>query len=162
MATSAKTASAKTGPAKVGPIYVLNGPNLNLLGKREPHIYGTEGLAGIEKRVKERAKALGHKIEFRQTNSEGELITWIQEAGAKGAGLIINPAAYSHTSIGLHDAIAAIDVPVVEVHISNIHKREAFRHHSYVSSVALGVICGLGPIGYELALEALAEALKKA
>jgi len=161
MATSKKTPPKKTATAK-GPIYVLNGPNLNLLGKREPEIYGLEGLAGVEKRVKERAAALGHKVDFRQTNSEGELITWIQEAGAKGAGIVINPASYSHTSIGLHDAIAAIDIPVVEVHISNIHKREAFRHHSSVSSVALGVICGLGPLGYELALEALAQALKKA
>lgn len=154
--------SAKTVSADKGPIYVLNGPNLNLLGKREPEIYGTEGLDGIEKTLRARAEALGHTVEFRQTNSEGELIGWIQEAGARGAGLIINPAAYSHTSVGLHDAIAAIDVPTVEVHISNIHKREPFRHHSYVSSVALGVICGLGPTGYELALEALARVLEKA
>ncbi|MFT6509493.1 MAG: 3-dehydroquinate dehydratase-2 [Parvibaculaceae bacterium] len=137
------------------PIYVLNGPNLNLLGSREPEIYGKTTLADIEKMVADRAVTLGLETDFRQTNSEGELVTWIQEAREGSAGLILNAAAYSHTSIAIFDALSALDVPIMEVHLSNIFKREEFRHHSYVSPIAQGVICGLGAQGYELALDAI-------
>ncbi|MCC6918096.1 MAG: type II 3-dehydroquinate dehydratase [Alphaproteobacteria bacterium] len=136
------------------PIYILNGPNLNLLGEREPHIYGAETLQDLEKRVAARAKAAGYATAFRQSNREGELVDWIQEAREKGAAVIINAAAYSHTSIAILDALKAVDVPVIEVHLSNIHRREAFRHHSYVSAAADGVIVGLGPLGYDLAVDA--------
>jgi 3-dehydroquinate dehydratase-2 len=134
---------------------VLNGPNLNLLGSREPEIYGKTTLADIEKMVADRAVTLGLETDFRQTNSEGELVTWIQEAREGSAGLILNAAAYSHTSIAIFDALSALDVPIMEVHLSNIFKREEFRHHSYVSPIAQGVICGLGAQGYELALDAI-------
>ena len=137
------------------PIYVLNGPNLNLLGQREPEIYGHATLADIEKLVADKAASLGLSAECRQSNHEGELIDWIQEAREKASGLILNAAAYSHTSIAIHDALATLDIPVVEVHISNIFKREEFRHHSTVSPVSTGVICGLGVTGYELALDAI-------
>jgi 3-dehydroquinate dehydratase II len=142
-------------------ILVLNGPNLNLLGTREPAIYGTGTLDDLETLCAETAEGLGIGIDFRQSNLEGELISWVQEAGANAAGLIINPAAYSHTSIALMDAIHALDIPVIEVHLSNIHKREAFRHHSYVSHAADGVICGLGFAGYRLALIALSDILEE-
>ena len=137
------------------PIYVLNGPNLNLLGQREPEIYGSTTLGDIDKLVSKKAKDLGLAAECRQSNHEGELVTWIQEAREKASGLILNAAAYTHTSIAIHDALATLDIPVVEVHISNIFKREEFRHHSTVSPVATGVICGLGVSGYELALDAI-------
>ncbi len=139
------------------PLYILNGPNLNLLGNREPEVYGSDTLADIEAMCANKASELGYGIEFRQTNSEGELITWIQEAGQKGAGLILNAAAYTHTSVGLFDAIVGVQVPTIEVHLSNPYARESFRHHSYVSPAAAGVICGLGAQGYVLALEALAK-----
>ena len=139
------------------PIYILNGPNLNMLGLREPDTYGTETLEDLRKRCETRAKALGLSVDFRQSNIEGELVTWIQEARAKSAAIILNAGAYTHTSIAIHDALRAADVPVVEVHLSNVFRREAFRHTSYVSPAALGVICGFGPKGYELALEALAS-----
>jgi 3-dehydroquinate dehydratase-2 len=142
-------------------ILVLNGPNLNLLGTREPEIYGTGTLDDLETLCAETAEGLGIGIDFRQSNVEGELISWIQEARGSAAGLIINPAAYSHTSIALMDAIHALDIPVIEVHLSNIHKREAFRHHSYVSHAADGVICGLGFAGYRLALIALSDILEE-
>jgi 3-dehydroquinate dehydratase-2 len=139
-------------------VYVLNGPNLNLLGLREPAIYGGKGLAAIEEALRTRAAPLGIEVEFRQTNHEGVLIDWIHESREKGAlGIVLNPGALTHTSIALHDAIRAVDLPVIEVHLSNVFAREAFRHHSWVSPVASGVICGLGPKGYELALEALAN-----
>ncbi len=141
------------------PIYVLNGPTLNMLGTREPEIYGSQTLADVEAMTAERANALGHSIDFRQSNSEGELVDWILEAREKASGIILNGAAYTHTSVALMDAISATELPVVEVHISNIFKREEFRHHSFVSPVSLGVICGLGPIGYVLAVEALASHL---
>jgi 3-dehydroquinate dehydratase-2 len=142
------------------PIYVLNGPNLNLLGQREPHIYGSDTLADLKASCEGKAKALGLTTDFRQTNVEGELVGWIQEAGQKAAGIVINAAAYTHTSVALHDALKASGVPVIEVHLSNIYKREPFRHHSYVSPVAQGVICGFGKHGYELALEALSRIIK--
>jgi len=140
-------------------VLVLNGPNLNMLGTREPATYGTETLADIEKTVKAEAKALGLTVTTRQSNHEGELVTWIQEALGKFEAIVINPAAYSHTSVAIHGALRAVGLPVVEVHLSNIHAREPFRHHSYVSAVATGVICGLGAAGYRLALRALAEKL---
>ena len=140
----------------VNPVYILNGPNLNLLGTREPGVYGNHTLADIERDCAARAKGLGLKIDFRQTNHEGELVTWVQEAGQSASGIVLNAGAYTHTSVALHDAVRAADVPVIEVHLSNVYKREAFRHKSYISTVAVGVICGLGPLGYEMALEALA------
>jgi 3-dehydroquinate dehydratase-2 len=142
-------------------ILVLNGPNLNLLGTREPEIYGTGTLDDLETLCAETAEGLGIGIEFRQSNLEGELITWIHEARSRAAGLIINPAGYSHTSIAMMDAISALEIPVIEVHLSNIHKREAFRHHSYISHAADGVICGLGFAGYRLALIALSDILEE-
>ncbi len=141
------------------PIYVLNGPNLNMLGLREPAVYGRELLADVEKRAKARAKDVGLSIDFRQSNDEGELVTWIQEARDKAQGIIINAGAYSHTSIAILDALQAAELPVIEVHLSNIFRREEYRQHSFVSLAAKGVICGLGPKGYELALEAMAEML---
>ena len=137
-------------------IAILNGPNLNLLGNREGDIYGSIGLAEIEAACADECERFGFELEFFQTNSEGDLVTLIQDAGAACAGLIINPAAYTHTSIAIHDAIRAINIPVIEVHLSNIFARESFRHHSYVSPVATGTICGLGPTGYILAIGALA------
>ena len=137
-------------------VFILNGPNLNLLGTREPDVYGARTLKDIEADCRAAATRLGLGVEFRQSNHEGALVDWIQEAGRTAKGLVINPGAYTHTSIALHDAIKGARIPVVEVHLSNIFARESFRHHSYVSPVASGVICGLGPIGYVLALEALA------
>lgn len=141
------------------PIYVLNGPNLNLLGLREPAVYGTDTLEDVRAIAEQRAGAVGLSIDFRQSNSEGELVTWVQEARAKAAGIILNAGAYSHTSIALLDALQAAELPVIEVHLSNIFRREPYRQHSYVSLAAKGVICGLGAKGYELALEAMAGIL---
>ncbi|MFC5069006.1 type II 3-dehydroquinate dehydratase [Flaviflagellibacter deserti] len=140
-------------------VFVLNGPNLNLLGLREPEVYGSETLTDIEKKVAERGKALGFLVDFRQTNIEGVLVDWIQEARTKAKGIVINPAAYTHTSVALHDALKAADVPAIEVHLSNVHAREDFRHHSFVSPVARGIVVGFGSYGYELALEGLARIL---
>ncbi|WP_221801360.1 type II 3-dehydroquinate dehydratase [Oceanobacter mangrovi] len=134
-------------------IYVLNGPNLNLLGKRQPEIYGSETLADVEQKVRARAASLGLEIEFFQSNHEGAIIDKIHEAREKAQGIIINPAAYTHTSVAILDALNAFEAPVVEVHISNVHKREAFRHHSYVSLRAEAVIAGMGTLGYQVALE---------
>ena len=139
------------------PVYVLNGPNLNLLGTREPDVYGRATLKDIEKAVKARAKAQGLTVVFRQSNHEGELVDWIQEAREKASGVIINPGAYSHTSIAIFDAFKALDRPIIEVHLSNPHQRENFRHHDFVSQVAKGVITGLGSTGYLLAVDAMAE-----
>jgi 3-dehydroquinate dehydratase-2 len=143
--------------AKTPVILILNGPNLNLLGTRQPEIYGRASLADVEKSCRKRAGELGLGLEFRQSNHEGELIDWIQQARGKMAGIVINPAGYSHSSVALLDALVACELPVIEVHLSNIFKREAFRHHSFVSEAARGVICGLGPRGYLLALDALAD-----
>ena len=142
-------------------IYILNGPNLNLLGLREPEIYGHDTLASVEALCQAKAKALGLTVVFRQTNEEGELVSQIHEAREKAQGIIINAGAYTHTSVALHDAIKAVALPTIEVHLSNVYSREAFRHHSYISPVARGVICGFGPQSYELALEGLAAILKK-
>ena len=146
--------------SKALPIYVLNGPNLNLLGLREPQIYGRTTLAEIGKMVAGRAKTHGLSVVFRQSNHEGVLIDWIQEARTKSAGLIINGGAYSHTSLALHDALRALDKPVVEVHLSNPFAREEFRHHSRISPVAKGVIVGFGANSYVLAVDALASILE--
>ena len=138
-------------------VVVLNGPNLNLLGIREPAKYGTSTLDDVEALCAEVAEGLGLAIDFRQTNGEGELITWVQECRGRASGIIINPAGYTTTSIGLMDALLAVDLPVIEVHITNIHRREEFRQHSFVSKAATGVIAGLGVQGYALALEAMAD-----
>jgi len=138
------------------PVFVLNGPNLNMLGKREPSVYGSDTLDEVRRRVEARAKVAGLAIDFRQSNSEGELIGWIQEARDEAAGIIINAGGLTHSSIAILDALQAAELPVVEVHLSNIFRRDSFRHHSYVSLAAVGVICGLGAKGYELAVEAIA------
>ena len=142
-------------------LLVINGPNLNLLGTRQPEVYGSTTLDDIDKASKTRASEYGLSTDFRQSNVEGELVDWLHEAKSSHLGVIINAGAYTHTSIALMDAIASIELPVVEVHLSNIHAREEFRHQSYISKVAIGQICGFGAIGYELALEALADHLKK-
>lgn len=138
-------------------IMVLNGPNLNMLGTRQPEIYGRDTLADIERRLKERGRALGLEVDLRQSNHEGELVTWIQEARTTCAGIIINPAAYTHTSVAILDALLMCDIPVIELHLSNPHKRESFRHRSFATLAATGVIAGFGAFGYELALEAMAR-----
>lgn len=140
-------------------ILVLNGPSLNLLGEREPDIYGADTLGDVEKMCRERASELGHDVDFRQTNDEGQLIDWLQEARTGADGVVLNPAGLSHYSIALRDAVAACEMPVVEVHISNIYAREPFRQKSVISGVATGVISGLGTHGYLLALEAVARSL---
>jgi 3-dehydroquinate dehydratase II len=137
-------------------IDILNGPNLNLLGVREPEIYGHQTLADIETECRRCAGEQGLEITFRQSNHEGQIIDWIQEARSAAAGLIINPAGFTSTSIAILDALKMFEGPIIEVHLSNIHRREAYRHHSYVSLAATGVICGLGAQGYVLALEAIA------
>jgi 3-dehydroquinate dehydratase II len=142
--------------AKTKKIVVLNGPNLNLLGVREPAVYGHINLDGLKAAVGAEAQKLGVEMDFRQTNIEGELVTWIQEAGIAGYGILLNPGAYTHTSIALHDAIKGSNAVVVEVHLSNVHAREEFRHKSFVSPVAKGVICGFGADGYIMGLRALA------
>ncbi|MGN0904170.1 MAG: type II 3-dehydroquinate dehydratase [Alphaproteobacteria bacterium] len=142
-------------------ILIINGPNLNMLGTREPEIYGSETLTDIEAACRVLAVRLGLTVDFRQSNSEGDIVTWIQDARKTHAGIIINPAAYSHTSVAILDALLACGLPVIEVHLSNIHRREKFRHHSYVSEAADGVICGLGKQGYLLALEAVSFILSK-
>jgi len=138
-------------------LYVLNGPNLNLLGTREPDLYGRATLADVEKLCRAAAQRFGLSVEFRQSNHEGEIVDWIHQARAESAaGLIINPAGYTTTSVAILDALHTIEAPVVEVHITNIHAREPFRRHSYVSRVARGVICGFGVEGYALAITGIA------
>jgi 3-dehydroquinate dehydratase II len=143
-------------------VYVLNGPNLNLLGKRQPQIYGPETLADVEADCRGVARELALDIRFHQSNREYEIIDWIHEAREVAAGIVINPAAFTHTSVAILDALNTFEPPVIEVHISNVHKREAFRHHSYVSLRADGVIAGLGTQGYRLALLRLAHLLDNA
>jgi 3-dehydroquinate dehydratase-2 len=140
-------------------ILVLNGPNLNLLGTRQPEIYGKLTLAQIEKQVRALAKQLAVEIDFRQSNSEGELVTWIQQAAGNFAALVINPAAYTHTSLAMRDAISAVGIPTIEIHVSNIHKREQFRHHSFIAEVAVGQIAGFGLDSYLLGLRAAVSGL---
>jgi len=144
-------------------IYVLNGPNLNLLGLRQPEIYGTATLKDVEALCRDTAKPHGYDIDFRQSNREGELVDWIQDAYfKKAAGVVINPAGYTTTSIAMLDAILGTKLPVVEIHISNIHQRDEFRHHSFISKGAKGVICGFGVAGYAMAVNGLVELIKNA
>jgi 3-dehydroquinate dehydratase-2 len=143
-------------------VLVLNGPNLNLLGTRKPEVYGSTTLADVEARCREEAGKLGLDLEFRQSNHEGQLIDWIHECGAgvkagTSIGAVFNPGAYTHTSVALHDAIEGASVPLIEIHISNVHAREEFRHHSYISPVARGTIVGFGVYGYVLAIQGLYE-----
>ena len=140
--------------AKRKSILVLNGPNLNLLGKRQPEIYGNATLEEIEKKVRALGRELGVEVDFRQSNIEGELVTWIQQAMGKFGAILINPAAYTHTSLAMRDAISAVGIPVVEIHLSNIHKREQFRHHSLIAEVAVGQIAGFGLQSYLIGLRA--------
>lgn len=144
------------------PVFVLNGPNLNLLGVRQPHIYGYETLADVRRMSEARAKHHGLGCDFRQSNHEGVLVDWIQEARTAASGIILNAGAYTHTSVAILDALTASERPVIELHLSNIHRREAFRHHSYVAAAATGIICGFGAAGYELAVDAMAGLLKRA
>jgi 3-dehydroquinate dehydratase-2 len=144
------------------PVFVLNGANLNLVGVREPAIYGVETLEDIRRRTEARARALGLEVDFRQANAEGTLVDWIQEAREAAAGIVINAGAYTHTSIAILDALNAAGRPVIELHLSNVFRREPFRHTSYVSPAAHGLICGFGPKGYELAMEAMADLLGSA
>ena len=145
--------------AEAPSVLVLNGPNLNLLGTREPEVYGRTTLADIEADCASQGRQLGLSVDCRQSNSEGQLVDWIQEARGGHDAIVINPGAYSHPSVAILDALQAVGLPVLEVHLSNIHKRESFRHRSYVSAVAVGVICGFGALGYRLALQAAAELL---
>ena len=138
------------------PIYVLNGPNLNMLGTREPHIYGSQTIDDIRALCEARAKALGYEVVFRQSNHEGEMVDWIQEAKDKASALVINPAAYGHTSVALLDALKLLSVPIVECHLSHLATRESFRHTTYVSLAAKGLVSGFGAKSYELAIEAAA------
>ncbi len=141
------------------PILILNGPNLNLLGTREPEIYGSRTLADVEAMCAERARARGREIAFKQSNSEAQLVEWIQDAISSAAGIIINPAAYTHTSVAILDALKMVDAPIIELHISNPHNRESFRHHSYVTQAASATMCGFGVKGYLYAVDAMADML---
>ena len=141
-------------------ILIVNGPNLNMLGQREPAIYGRDTLADIEAACRTKASALGLDVDFRQSNREGELVEWTQAAGQSHAGIIVNAGGYTHTSVALLDALIVSGLPVIEVHLSNIFRREEFRHHSYVSRAASGVICGFGLTGYLLALDAMAQLIR--
>ena len=143
-------------------VFVLNGPNLNLLGTRKPEVYGTTSLADVEKLCREEAGRLGLDLEFRQSNHEGQLVDWIHEAGAERQagrciGAVLNPGALTHTSVALHDAIEGAELPVIELHISNVHRREEFRHHSFISPIARGIVVGFGVLGYRLAITGLYE-----
>ena len=157
MNAKATTRTSRGGGSARPIILVLNGPNLNLLGTREPAIYGRETLGDIESACRRHGRLHGLAIEFRQSNHEGELIDWIQEAKSRAAGIVINPAGLGHTSVAIHDALKAVGLPAIEVHLSNIFAREPWRHHTYTSSVAKGVICGLGGQGYILALDAMRQ-----
>ena len=148
-------------PSSLPLVAVLNGPNMNMLGLRQPQLYGSATLDDVEALCAETAEQLGLAIDFRQTNGEGELITWVQQCRGRAAGIVINPAGYTTTSIALMDALLATELPTIEVHITNIHRREEFRHHSFISKAAVGVICGLGVGGYALALTAMADLLEQ-
>ena len=150
----------KTKESKILPIYILNGPNLNLLGEREPEVYGYTTLAQIGEMCRSRAAQYGLATVFRQSNREGEIVDHLQEARTSGSAVIINPAGYGHTSVAILDSILALKIPVIEVHLSNIHRRDPFRSHSYVSKGATGIIMGLGAQGYLRAVDAIAEILK--
>lgn len=141
-------------------ILFLNGPNLNLLGTREPEVYGRDTLADIEKRVRERAKREGADIDFRQSNLEGELVQWIQEAKGTAEAIVLNAAAYTHTSVALRDAISAVGIPTIEIHLSNVHAREEFRHRSVLAPVCRGLILGFGALSYVLAVEAAVNVIR--
>lgn len=147
--------------AKRPRVLILNGPNLNMLGTREPEVYGKTTLADITAACTARAKGLGLTLECRQTNSEGELVDWIQQAREDAAGIILNPGALTHTSVAILDALLGVGLPTIEVHLSNIHRREDFRHHSYVSRAARGIVCGFGAQGYLMALDAMSEWLSE-
>jgi 3-dehydroquinate dehydratase-2 len=138
-------------------ILIINGPNLNLLGSREPEIYGSTTLSDVKRLCEKEASLIGVDIDFRQSNNEGEIVDWIHQARTDYGAIIINAGAYTHTSIAIRDALLGVDIPIIEVHISNIYKREKFRHHSYISDIARGMICGLGTHGYILALKAVKE-----
>ena len=138
-------------------IFLLNGPNLNLLGTREPEVYGFTTLDDIRLSTEKRAQSLGFAIDFRQSNAEGQLVDWVQEAGTDASGLIINPGAYTHTSIAILDALLAVNIPSIELHLSNVFRREEFRSHSYISKGVVGIISGFGAKGYELAVDAMAD-----
>jgi 3-dehydroquinate dehydratase-2 len=144
------------------PIHIINGPNLNLLGDREPDTYGHDDFASLKARCEQKAAALGLQVQVLQSNQEGDLVNFLQQARLDASGVILNAAAYTHTSVAIHDAAKLLKIPLIEVHLSNIFAREKFRHHSYISPVATGVICGLGIAGYELALEALHDIITKA
>ena len=141
-------------------VLFLNGPNLNLLGQREPEVYGSDSLADIERQVRRRAEALAVGVDFQQSNSEGELVSWIQEAQGKVDAVVINAAAYTHTSVALRDAILATEIPTIELHLSNVHAREEFRHRTLLGGVCVGVIAGFGSYGYTLALEACVNVIQ--
>ncbi len=160
---SPRTPSAKAGKSrKHGHVLVIHGPNLNLLGSREPDIYGSETLAAIDRRLGSAAKGAGIKLSTCQSNSEGELVERVQSAREQGVGfIVINPAAYTHTSVALRDALAAVAIPFIEIHLSNVHAREPFRHNSFFSDRAVGVICGLGSSGYDTALDFAIRQLKR-
>ncbi len=145
--------------AKKKKVLVLNGPNLNLLGKRQPEIYGRSTLEQINQKIRALAKELDIEVEIRQSNHEGELVTWIQDAPAQFGAILINPAAYTHSSVAMRDAITAVGLPTIEIHLSNIYKRESFRHHSYIAEAAVGQITGFGPESYLLGLRAAASRL---
>lgn len=142
-------------------VLILNGPNLNLLGTREPEIYGSTTLADIEASCQAHGKECGLKVDFRQSNHEGELVTWVQQARDSASAIIINAGAYTHTSVAIHDALKSCGLPIVELHLSNVYKRESFRHKSYISSVADGVMCGFGAHGYVLAMDAAANLINE-
>ncbi|WP_207481940.1 type II 3-dehydroquinate dehydratase [Arenibaculum pallidiluteum] len=158
--TPATDAAHATGATRSRIVYVLNGPNLNLLGKRQPAIYGHETLADVEAECRRVGAELRLEIEFRQSNAEHQIIDWIHEARERAAGIVINPAAFTHTSVAILDALNTCDFPIIEVHISNVHRREAFRHHSYVSAVASGVIAGFGTQGYSMGLQRMARLIE--
>lgn len=151
-----------SSPVSLPLVAVLNGPNMNMLGLRKPEVYGTATLDDVEQLCAETAEALGLGIDFRQSNSEGELISWVQECRGRVAGILINPAGFATTSLALMDALASVGLPVIEVHVTNLHRREEYRQHSFVSMAATGVICGLGIRGYSLALTAMADLLEDA